>query len=69
MLEELHPAEALPIRIFYSPLNDIFITKVKSVLQVVKGNLQASTDSRTAVVRTIRRAEQLIQVISVDHVG
>src|SRR5512137_1175925 len=53
MLEELHPAEALVVWIFYPALNDIFIAEVVSVLQVVKSNHQPSTDCRAAVVEAI----------------
>ena len=69
MLEELHPAEALAVRIFYPALNDIFIAEVVSVLQVVKCNHQPRTDSGPSGVEAIGRAEKLIESIPVNDVG
>jgi hypothetical protein len=68
MLEELHPAEKLPVRILHPTLNDIFIAEV-DVLQVVKRNHQSCTDSRLPGVGTIARTEKLIQSIPFNHIG
>src|SRR5512136_886394 len=69
MLEELHPAEGLPVRVFYPALDDIFIAEVEAVLKVVKSNHQSRTDSRASIVGAIGRAETLIQSIPIDHAG
>jgi hypothetical protein len=69
VLEELHPAEALPVRILDPTLNDIFIAEIEAVLQVVKGHHQSRTDSGPSGIGAIARAEKLIESIPVNDAG
>ena len=54
MLEELHPAQVLPVRILHPCFNRIFIAEVECVLQVVKRNHQAGAYAWTTVIGKVK---------------
>ncbi len=68
MLKKLHPAQILPVGVFDPTGNNIVITEVVGVLQIVKGDHQPSANSWSTVVWAVRITEQLIHALPIDDV-
>ena len=69
MLKELHAPQVLPVRILYPTAQNVFITEVVHVLEVMQGYHQAGADGRTTLIRTVGGAEQFVQPIPVNGPG
>ena len=68
MLKKLHPAQILPVGVFDPSANNILITEVVGVLQIVKGDHQPRADSWSTIVWAVRITEHLLHALPIDDV-
>ena len=69
VLEELHAAQILIVRVFHPTGHHIFIAQVVGVLEIVQRDHQPRADGRAALVWTIGLAEGIVQSLPIDHQG
>ncbi len=63
------PTRGTAVGILEPTGQNVFIAEIVPVLEVVQRNHQACADGRTTLIRTVGRAEQVVESIPVNRFG